>query len=101
MRRAKEGGGRLKIGVRHRSGFNFAWKNLKTQQAIIRSADLKAGYLVKWGVVFWGEARYPAGARMLPNGWEGAERLPRTLRVDNSSVPLIGFVLSMYLILGT
>ena len=31
----------------------FAWHNFEDQQAIIRAADLKAGYLVPFLLVFW------------------------------------------------
>ena len=38
---------------------NFAWRNFEDQQAIIRAADLKAGYLVTF-LLFFGASTIPA-----------------------------------------
>jgi len=51
----------------------YAWKNFEDQKAIIRAADLKAGYLVTFSAVFRGEhgsvgERSVAGAALGEHG---------------------------------
>jgi hypothetical protein len=43
----------------------YAWKNFEDQQAIIRAADLKAGYLVTF-LLFFGASTIPLGKEVLP-----------------------------------
>jgi len=43
----------------------FAWKNFDDQQAIIRAADLKAGYLVTF-LLFFGASTIPLAQQVLP-----------------------------------
>jgi hypothetical protein len=44
---------------------NFAWRNFEDQQAIIRAADLKAGYLVTF-LLFFGASTIPLGEEVFP-----------------------------------
>jgi hypothetical protein len=44
---------------------NFAWRNFEDQQAIIRAADLKAGYLVTF-LLFFGASTIPLGESVFP-----------------------------------
>ena len=44
----------------------FAWHNFEDQQAIIRAADLKAGYLVTF-LLFFGASTIPLGKEVFPN----------------------------------
>ena len=41
----------------------FAWHNFEDQQAIIRAADLKAGYLVPF-LLFFGASTIPLGTEV-------------------------------------
>ena len=43
----------------------FAWHNFEDQQAIIRAADLKAGYLVPF-LLFFGASTIPLGTEVVP-----------------------------------
>src|ERR1700675_1890235 len=43
----------------------FAWHNFEDQQAIIRAADLKAGYLVPF-LLFFGASTIPLGTEVIP-----------------------------------
>jgi len=43
----------------------FAWHNFEDQQAIIRAADLKAGYLVPF-LLFFGASTIPLGTKVVP-----------------------------------
>jgi hypothetical protein len=44
---------------------NFAWRNFEDQQAIIRAADLKAGYLVTF-LLFFAASTIPLGEQVFP-----------------------------------
>jgi hypothetical protein len=44
---------------------NFAWRNFEDQQAIIRAADLKAGYLVTF-LLFFAASTIPLGESVFP-----------------------------------
>jgi len=77
----------------------FAWKNFEDQQAIIRAADLKAGYLVTF-LLFFGASTIPLGKEVLP-----ALRWARTGEILASGVYAVsylvfavGFVWALYLI---
>lgn len=78
---------------------HFAWKNFEDQQAIIRAADLKAGYLVTF-LLFFGASTIPLGKEVLPVlHW--ATRLEDTasgLYLLGYAVFALGFVRSLYLI---
>jgi hypothetical protein len=43
----------------------FAWHNFEDQQAIIRAADLKAGYVVPF-LLFFGASTIPLGTEVVP-----------------------------------
>src|ERR1700736_3835781 len=43
----------------------FAWHNFEDQQAIIRAADLKAGYLVPF-LLFFAASTIPLGTEVVP-----------------------------------
>lgn len=50
----------------------FAWRNFEDQQAIIRAADLKAGYLVTF-LLFFGASTIPLGKDVIPKlDWANA-----------------------------
>lgn len=77
---------------------HFAWKNFEDQQAIIRAADLKAGYLVTF-LLFFGASTIPLGREVLPKlRWDGAGVLASGLYAGTYVLSVIGFVWSMYLI---
>ncbi len=77
---------------------HFAWKNFEDQQAIIRAADLKAGYLVTF-LLFFGASTIPLGREVFPKLRLDAVRGPASLIYALSYVlSVIGFVWSMYLI---
>jgi hypothetical protein len=77
---------------------HFAWKNFEDQQAIIRAADLKAGYLVTF-LLFFGASTIPLGREVLPKlRWSGAGAFTSGLYAATYALSVIGFVLSMYLI---
>jgi hypothetical protein len=76
----------------------FAWKNFEDQQAIIRAADLKAGYLVTF-LLFFGASTIPLGREVLPKlKWDAAGGPASGLYAASYGLSVIGFVLSMYLI---
>ncbi len=77
---------------------HFAWKNFEDQQAIIRAADLKAGYLVTF-LLFFGASTIPLGREVLPKlRWDGAGAFASGLYAATYVLSVIGFVWSMYLI---
>lgn len=77
----------------------FAWKNFDDQQAIIRAADLKAGYLVTF-LLFFGASTIPLCKEVLPKlRWSGmAEILASGIYAVTYLIFAIGFVLALYLI---
>lgn len=76
----------------------FAWKNFEDQQAIIRAADLKAGYLVTF-LLFFGASTIPLGREVLPKlRWDLSGGLPSGIYAVSYVLSVIGFVWSMYLI---
>jgi hypothetical protein len=77
---------------------HFAWKNFEDQQAIIRAADLKAGYLVTF-LLFFGASTIPLGREVFPKlRWDADGGLASGIYVISYSLSVIGFVWSMYLI---
>ncbi|HLK02899.1 MAG TPA: Pycsar system effector family protein [Candidatus Acidoferrum sp.] len=77
---------------------HFAWKNFEDQQAIIRAADLKAGYLVTF-LLFFGASTIPLGREVFPKlQWAGAGAFASGMYVGTYVLSVIGFVWSMYLI---
>jgi len=77
---------------------HFAWKNFEDQQAIIRAADLKAGYLVTF-LLFFGASTIPLGREVLPKlRWDGVAAFASGLYAATYALSVIGFVWSMYLI---
>ena len=77
---------------------HFAWKNFEDQQAIIRAADLKAGYLVTF-LLFFGASTIPLGREVLPKlRWDTAGGLASGIYAASYFLSVIGFVWSMYLI---
>jgi len=76
----------------------FAWKNFEDQQAIIRAADLKAGYLVTF-LLFFGASTIPLGREVFPKlRWEGSGAMASVAYGASYVLSVIGFVWSMYLI---
>lgn len=77
----------------------FAWKNFEDQQAIIRAADLKAGYLVTF-LLFFGASTIPLGKEVLPDlRWARmTEDLASGLYAVTFAVFVVGFVWALYLI---
>src|SRR5713226_1459243 len=78
---------------------HFAWKNFEDQQAIIRAADLKAGYLVTF-LLFFGASTIPLGKEVFPAlKWltrlEDAESVVYLFTYAGFA---LGFVWSLYLI---
>jgi len=77
---------------------HFAWKNFEDQQAIIRAADLKAGYLVTF-MLFFGASTIPLGREVFPKlRWDGAGGLASGIYAASYVLSVVGFVWSMYLI---
>lgn len=77
---------------------HFAWKNFEDQQAIIRAADLKAGYLVTF-LLFFGASTIPLGREVLPKlRWDAVGGLASGIYAASYVLSVIGFVWSMYLI---
>src|ERR1700676_1087896 len=78
---------------------NFAWKNFDDQQAIIRAADLKAGYLVTF-LLFFGASTIPLGKEVLPAlRWVNAGEIAASgLYSASYLVFALGFVRALYLI---
>ena len=77
---------------------HFAWKNFEDQQAIIRAADLKAGYLVTF-LLFFGASTIPLGREVLPKlRWDASGGLASGIYAVSYLLSVVGFVWSMYLI---
>jgi len=77
---------------------HFAWKNFEDQQAIIRAADLKAGYLVTF-LLFFGASTIPLGREVFPKlRWDGVGGLASGVYAASYGLSVMGFVWSMYLI---
>jgi len=77
----------------------FAWHNFEDQQAIIRAADLKAGYLVPF-LLFFGASTIPLGTEVIPKlrfGSAGAA-IAAGLYLLTSVALTAGFVWSLALI---
>lgn len=77
----------------------YAWKNFDDQQAIIRAADLKAGYLVTF-LLFFGASTIPLGKEVLPAlRWASTGEIAASgLYAASYAVFALGFVRALYLI---
>jgi len=77
----------------------FAWHNFEDQQAIIRAADLKAGYLVPF-LLFFGASTIPLGTEVVPKmKWGDATGvLAALLYIASYALLTVGFVWSLALI---
>jgi hypothetical protein len=77
----------------------FAWHNFEDQQAIIRAADLKAGYLVPF-LLFFAASTIPLGTEVVPKLRFGdiSEAIPAGLYVLTYVWLMVGFVWSLILI---
>jgi hypothetical protein len=77
----------------------YAWKNFDDQQAIIRAADLKAGYLVTF-LLFFGASTVPLGKEVLPAlRWVSTGEIAVSgLYAASYLVFALGFVRALYLI---
>jgi hypothetical protein len=77
----------------------FAWHNFEDQQAIIRAADLKAGYLVPF-LLFFGASTIPLGIEVVPKmKWaETAGALAAGLYLLTYAWLTVAFVWSLILI---
>jgi hypothetical protein len=77
----------------------FAWNNFNDQQAIIRAADLKAGYLVTF-LLFFGASTVPLGKDVIPKlRWLGPiTDLESSLYLLTYLSLVVGFVWSLVLI---
>lgn len=78
---------------------NFAWRNFEDQQAIIRAADLKAGYLVTF-LLFFGASTIPLGKEVFPKlSWHAdSTGVVCILYLATYAALVLGFVWSLYLI---
>jgi hypothetical protein len=78
---------------------SFAWRNFEDQQAIIRAADLKAGYLVTF-LLFFGASTIPLGKEVFPKVHPGPtmQGIVGTLYLATYLGLAIGFAWSLYLI---
>lgn len=78
---------------------NFAWRNFEDQQAIIRAADLKAGYLVTF-LLFFAASTIPLGEQVFPKlRWTvNAVGAAGLLYLVSYCALAYGFVWSLYLI---
>lgn len=78
---------------------HFAWKNFEDQQAIIRAADLKAGYLVTF-LLFFGASTIPLGKEVLPAlRWATKlQDVASVLYLASYFLFAVAFVWSLYLI---
>ena len=77
---------------------HFAWKNFEDQQAIIRAADLKAGYLVTF-LLFFGASTIPLGREVFPKlRFDAVHGVTSAIYFLTYALSIIGFVWSMYLI---
>lgn len=77
----------------------FAWHNFEDQQAIIRAADLKAGYLVPF-LLFFGASTIPLGTEVVPKmRWgDSTGVIAAGLYILTYALLTIGFVWSLILI---
>ena len=77
----------------------FAWHNFEDQQAIIRAADLKAGYLVPF-LLFFGASTIPLGTEVVPKmRWSDTVGLVAAgLYILTYGWLIVGFVWSLLLI---
>lgn len=77
----------------------FAWHNFEDQQAIIRAADLKAGYLVPF-LLFFGASTIPLGMEVVPKfRWtDGVSAVAGGLYLLTYLWLTVGFVWSLILI---
>ena len=77
----------------------FAWKTFEDQQAIIRAADLKAGYLVTF-LLFFGASTIPLGKEVLPAlRWARlGEDLASGVYAASYLAFALGFMWALYLI---
>jgi hypothetical protein len=77
----------------------FAWHNFEDQQAIIRAADLKAGYLVPF-LLFFGASTIPLGTEVVPKIRWGdlAGGVASGLYILTYAWLTVGFVWSLILI---
>jgi hypothetical protein len=77
----------------------FAWHNFEDQQAIIRAADLKAGYLVPF-LLFFGASTVPLGTEVVPKmRWGDATgALAAGLYILTYALLIVGFMWSLLLI---
>lgn len=77
----------------------FAWHNFEDQQAIIRAADLKAGYLVPF-LLFFGASTIPLGTEVVPKmHWSNTGgALAALLYIASYALLTVGFVWSLALI---
>jgi Family of unknown function (DUF5706) len=77
----------------------FAWRTFEDQQATIRAADLKAGYLVTF-LLFFGASTIPLGKEVWPRlRWMAAGELAASGVYAASYVVFVaGFVSALYLI---
>src|ERR1700732_2845455 len=77
----------------------FAWHNFEDQQAIIRAADLKAGYLVPF-LLFFGASTIPLGTEVVPKMRVGdlAGGVASGLYILTYAWLTVGFVWSLILI---
>ena len=78
---------------------SFAWRNFEDQQAIIRAADLKAGYLVTF-LLFFGASTIPLGKEVFPkvHPVPTMQGIVGTLYLATYVGLAIGFAWSLYLI---
>jgi len=77
----------------------YSWKNFEDQQATIRAADLKAGYLVTF-LLFFGASTIPLGKEVLPAlRWVSVGEIAASgLYATSYLVFALGFVRALYLI---
>src|SRR5271155_5513183 len=77
----------------------FAWKNFEDQQATIRAADLKAGYLVTF-LIFFGASPIPLGKEVIPRlHWVATPELVASAVYTSSYfVFAMGFIWALYMI---
>jgi hypothetical protein len=82
-----------------REQIEFAWHNFEDQQAIIRAADLKAGYLVPF-LLFFGASTIPLSIEVMPKfRWnEAAGAIAAGAYLVTYLCLTVGFVWSLLLI---
>lgn len=78
---------------------SFAWRNFEDQQAIIRAADLKAGYLVTF-LLFFGASTIPLGKEVFPkvHAAPTVQGAVSILYLATYIALAVGFAWSLYLI---